>query len=111
MSVEVGTVTINYLDLASPEVDDFISTLSVAAEQDEDGMAGYHRALSGFTQRQMLELRDAHFDMVDPEPAVRGAINGWIVNLPWDGWCGDCAENYKEKPHLEGGFIELFFWW
>ena len=92
MAMDVGVVTIKYLDHPPRLVSEFLSDFSSGSllglegtESDEEAWGG------GWGRDSLLEFSRSHMerraqewaDLGDADPAVRETLRNWIAALPW----------------------------
>ena len=92
MAMEVGVVTIEYLDRPSEPVSEFLSDLQMDAlsglEEPEDGEEAWG---GGWGSDSLLEFSRSYLERCSIEwadlrridPAARAALSRWIATLPW----------------------------
>ena len=121
MGLDIGIITINYLERPRGNTYQFVWEL--AHEASAYGyMHGDGNNWGAFTQRQVLHMPDQFAEKQTLDPSARAEILAWVRSLPWDGWehglaPGNATHDDDYNPVLDrdqgqdGGLIELHFNW
>ena len=123
MGLDIGIISIQYLDI--PKGNAYRFAWELAIEASTDGyMSGSGNNWAPFTQRQVFRLVDEFVQNKRLAAADKSAILTWVQSLPWIGWQDDFdpttstnADEDDYSPVLDndeghdGGLIELHFNW
>ena len=123
MGLDVGTLTVQYLQRPMGVAYEFAWELAEAASEDHFVSGGGGR-WAPFSQRAMVELLDEFTGRRRLVGAQRDELESWIASLPWIAWQPNLAvttphdqgrtarffsDDYDEAK--DGGFVELYFNW
>ncbi len=121
MGLDIGIISINYLERPRGRAYEFAWELAVEASA-FGYMHGEGNNWEAFTQRQVLHMLDDFAERQKLDASAKAEILAWVKSLPWDGWEDnlspqDTTDDSDYNPVLDhdqerdGGLIELHFNW
>ena len=121
MGLDIGIISINYLERPGGRAYEFAWELAVEASV-YGYMYGEGNNWGAFTQRQVLHMLDDFAETQRLDASARAEVLAWVRSLPWDGWkdglvAADTPHDDDYDPVLDhdqeqdGGLIELHFNW
>ena len=116
MGLDVGIISINYLE--RPRDNTYQFAWELAIEASVNGyMYGEGNNWGAFIQRQVLHMLDDFAETQRLDASAKAEILAWVRSLPWDGWQDNLvpadtthADGYNpvldHDPEQEEGIIE-----